>query len=319
MDALDFGIYRFLSPGGEARFWAGRRVLDPRITPREIADRVGLSESAVRTRIRHLTEAGYLRDRMVVPNPSLIGATAYVVDVPVRAPSEAERILRDLRLVGGVIFTRDVLDEDRRSLQVFLAAEGAIAASRIAALLGRLTPDGSALAARPYYLPPCEVELSPLLWRVVYCLRSRPDASLAEIAASARVSLKTAARCFHRLLDAHACWWTHGPESEEFPLALVRADLRRPSLRATVLAALSDGPLPWMPLARDGFGVAPELTATIVAGLVPADAPVALERFLRRLAGIDGVATVRRTFALGSAAYPAWFPERSLPVRRPRA
>ncbi len=318
MDVVDFGIYRYLSPGGEARFWAGRRVLDPRITPREIADRVGLSESAVRTRLRRLADAGFLRDRMVVPNPDLIGARAYVVDLPVRAPPEVERILRDLRFIGGVIFTRDVLDEDRRTIQVYLAADGAVVASRIAALLGRFTPDGSALAARPYYLPPSEVELSPLLWRVVHCLRARPDAAFAEIAATARVSLKTAARCYHRLLDSRACWWTHGPESEEFPLALVRADLHRSSARDAVLGVIADDRFPWMPVARDGFGVPPEQAASIVAGLVPADAPVVLERFLHRLAAIDEVARVHRTFALGSMAYPSWFPEQSPPARRAR-
>ncbi len=317
MDAVDFGIYRYLSPGGEARFWAGRRVLDPRITPREIAERVGLSESAVRARLRRLTDSGFLRDRLVVPNPGLIGATVFVADLPVRAPAEVEPVLRDLRFIGGVMFTRDVLDEDQRKIQVYLAADGPLAASRIAALVGRLTPSGSALAARPYYTPPCDLELSALLRRVLHCVRSRPDAGLAEIAATARISLKTAARCYHRLLDSRACWWTHGPESEEFPLALVRADLRRADARGEVLAGIGDEALPWMPVAADGLGLAPDRPTDLVAGLVPADAPVVLERFLRRLAAFDGVAAVHRTFALGSAPYPAWFPEPLPP--RPRA
>lgn len=307
MDPLDFAIYRFLSPHGEARFWAGRRVIDPRITPREIAEQIGASESTVRTRLHHLSEHGYLRDQSVVPNPALFGQSIFVADLLVKQSGEVDRILGDLNLVDGVVFTRDIMDEDERKIQVHFVSENHSSASRVGALLHRLSPAGPFLDPQPYYTPPYDRELSPLNWKVLQCVWRRPDASLAEIADDVGISLKTASRGYHHLIDSRACWWTHGPDSEEFPLALVRADLRNPGNLDSVAAWISTATDAWMPVAHDGFGLDPEDATSVLAGLVPADAPTVLERFLRRLAGVDGVLSVHRTFALGSATYPRWF------------
>lgn len=310
MDTLDFAIYRFLSPDGVARFWAGRRVIDPRTTPREIAERVGIRESGVRTRLHHLAERGFLRDKIVVPNPSLFGKRVFVVDLLVRQPGEVDRMLRDLTLVEGVIFTRDVMDEDERKIQVYFVAEAERSASRLAALLNRLSSEGAPLVPRPYHTPPCDRELSSLDWRVLHDVWRRPDATFAQIASTVGISLKTAARSYHHLLDAKACWWTHGPDSEEFPLALVCVDLSGPEDLDPVVGWVHNEAYPWMPVASDGFGLAPEAAANVLAGLVPADLPTVLERFLRKLAGVEGVVRIRRTFALGSATYSAWFADR---------
>ena len=319
MDPLDFGIYRHLSPGGLARFWAGRRVIDPRVTPREIAERVGVSESGVRTRLRRLTQLGYLRDRAVVPNPSLFGRRVFVADLLVRQPGEVDRILRDLALVEGVVFIRDVLDEEERKIRVHFVSESEATAPRLVSLLGRLSPTGVPVTYEPYYIPPCDRPLSRVDWRVLGTVSRRPDATFAEIAKVAAVALKSAARSYHQLLDSHACWWTHGPESEEFPLAYVQADLRHPNQRESVAAWVShESPL-WMPVADDGSGRRPEDGATVLAGLVPADAPTVLERFVRRLAGVSGVERVRRTFPLGSESYPSWFADRIARAMRPES
>ena len=66
----------------------------------------------------------------------------------------------------------------------------------------------------------------------------------------------------------------------------------------------------WMPVASDGFGMEPDDAAVVLAGLVPADLPAVLERFLRKLAGVEGVVRIRRTFALGSTIYTAWLADR---------
>lgn len=310
MDPLDFAVYRFLSPNGEARFWAGRRVIDPRITPREIAERAGITESGARTRLHHLTERGFLADKTVIVNPALFGRRVYLADLLVRQSGEVDRILRDLALVEGVLFTRDIMDEDERKIQVHFASETGPTAVRVGALLGRLSPAGTPVAPREYYIPPCDRELSPLDWRILQAVWRHPDATFVQIADTARVSLKTAARIYHKLLDAHACWWTHGPESVEFPLAFVRADLNSPKDVPSIAGWIRQQADAWMPVAHDGFGLEPDAAATVLAGLVPADIPTVLERFVRKLAGVKGVQAVHRTFALGSATYPKWFSER---------
>lgn len=310
MDSLDFAIYRFLSRGGEARFWAGRRVIDPRVTPREIAQRVGVSESGVRARLRRLADKGYLRDRIVTPNPSLFGRRVFVADLPVKHSGEVDRILRDLGLVDGVIFTRDLIDEEERKIRVHFLSDTDAHADRLAALLGRLAPGPRSPVATPYHIPPCERELSRVDWKVLRVSWTRPDATFSEIADAADIALKTAARSYHKLIDSRACWWTHGPASEEFPLAFVRADLRGPADLPTVAGWVARETKDWMPVASDGSGLPPEAAPATLAGLVPADAPTSLERFLRRLAHVEGVSDTRRTFPLGSANYGAWFTDR---------
>jgi len=310
MDALDFAIYRFLSRSGEARFWAGRRVIDPTVTPREIAERVGISESGVRARLLHLADRGFLKDRAVIPNPSLFGQRIYVADLLVKQSVEVDRILRDLTLVEGVVFTRDVMDEDERKIQVHFVSESDPTAARHAALLGRLSSVGRPLVPQAYYTPPCDRELSPLDWRVLQVVWRDPEATFGEIAETVRISLKTAARSYHQMVESRACWWTHGPNSEEFPLALVRADLQSSKDRDSIAGWILKEAPGWMPVASDGFGLEPGLAETVVAGLVPADAPTILERFLRKFASLEGVSRIRRTFPLGSATYPAWFADR---------
>ena len=310
VDAVEFSVYRYLSPDGVARFWAGRRVLDPRITPREVAGKVGISESSVRTRLQHLEARGFLRDRTVTPNPALFGKRVYVSGLPVRQPGEVDRILRDLSLVEGVIFTRDVLDEDEREIQVHFLSDGETTASRLSALVGRLATGGTPVSPRAYYTPPCDRELTRLDWRVLYTVWHRPDATIADLANATGISVKTAARSYHQLIDSHACWWSHGPGSEEFPLALVTVGLKGAEHRDPTVAWIAKEAPAWMPVASDGFGLEPEAAATVVAGLVPADLPAVLERFVRRLAAVDGVSKVRRTFALGTATYASWFGDR---------
>lgn len=317
MDPLDFSIYRFLSPRGEARFWAGRRVIDPTTPAREIAARVGISENGVRVRLRNLSERGFLRGRTVTPNPSLFGVQVWVMELPVKGPGEVERVYADLALVEGVVFARDTLDERDRQIRVHFVSEEESTAHRRAALLQRLSPGGRSPDPRPYFIPPCDHQLTPLDWRLLQALGLQPEASVADLARAARISVKTASRRHRQLIDSRACWYTHGPDSEEFPLALVQIVVGDPAERERTAESVARETPNWMPVARDGMGLEPGEASTVVAGLVPADAPVALERLVSHFAGLAGVASVRRTFALGSRTYPRWFTERVADHTRP--
>ncbi len=310
MDPVDFAIYRYLSPGGEARFWAGRRVLDPTIPIREIAERVGISENGVRARLRGLTERGYVGATAVTPNPSLFGVRVVVAELPVKDAGDVERILRDIALVDGAVFARDVLDEEERKIRVHFISDSDAATSRRTALLRRLSPTGLVRAPEPYWIPPCDRDLSSLDWRVLRAVWNRPDGSMAQIASAVGISLKTTARRLRELRDSRACWWTPGAGVEEFPLALVRISTDREETREAVLGQVAKDAPSWMPVANDGAGTDPAAAPTEVVGLIPADLPTALERTVRKLAVIPGVRRVRRTYALGSMIYPSWYGER---------
>lgn len=310
LDPLDFAIYRFLSPRGEARFWAGRLIVDPEVPAREIAEQVGISENGVRARLRRLAQKGFLRGRSVVPNPCLFGVRVYVADLPVDSAAQVEPILRDLALVEGVGFARDTMDEIDRLIRVYFVADTETVANRRASLIRRLSPKGQLGPPRPYWIPPCTRELSRLDWKVLQTICQLPNASIAEIAGARGISLKTAAARYHQLLNSRACWWTHGPDSEEFPLAFIQVDVKDEAHRDSVSGTILREGQAWMPVANDGLGLEPHLATTVVAGLVPADAPTVLERMVRNYGRLAGVVGVRRTFALGSAMYPAWFTER---------
>jgi DNA-binding Lrp family transcriptional regulator len=310
VDLLDFAVYRFLSPRGEARFWAGRRLIDPTIKAGEIAKHVGISESGVRARLRGLAKKGYLRGMAVIPNPTLFGARLYVADVPLKGVTGVERIFRDLALVEGVVFARDTLDEGDRQIQVHFVAENETVAGRRASLLRRLSPSNELRGPRPYWIPPCELEPSHLEWRMIHSVWSHPDMTITEIARALRISPKTAARRYHELIGARACWWTHGPRSEEFPLALLQIEVRDPTLRDAVAGKILRAATAWMPVPNEGLGLEPGGSHTLIAGLVPADAPTLLEKFVKKCVGMPGVVNLRRTFPLGSTAYPEWFADR---------
>jgi len=307
VDPHDFAVYRFLSPDGEARFWAGRRVIDPMTPAREIAARTHLSENAVRARMRGLAERGFLRTSAVTPNPSLFDAQVHVVEIPVRTSSDSDRLFEDLALVDGVVFARDTMDDGERKVRVNFAADRAATSARTVSLLGRLCSAAALPAPVPYLIPRCEAELSPLDWRILAARMRLPDADLGELAENLHVSEKTTARRHHRLVAERAFWWTHGADSEEFPLALVRVRLRESGDRTTVTKRVLERVGEWMPVAIDGLGLPVEEASMLVAGLAPADAPTSLERAVRALSTVPGVASVQRTFPLGSRAYPAWW------------
>ena len=318
MDSLDFAIYRYLSPEGDARFWAGRRVVDPRVTAREIAARVGISENGVRARLRSLTKQGFLRGTAVAPNPSLFGVRTLVAKVPVKAPGDVKRVFHDLALVEGVVFARDTIDEEDRTVQAYFVSDGPRTTARRTALLRRLSPTAEVSEPVPYWIPECERPLSPLDWRILHAVRLRPDSTLAEIATAQHIGLKTLARRYHQLIDSRACWWTLGPDSEEFPLALVAVELSSPTLREAVNDGILKAGPGWIPVSSDGLGLEPSSALTVVAGLLPIEAPAILERAVGKIGELPGVVRVRRTFALGSRTYPDWFTERiaeRVPVR----
>jgi DNA-binding Lrp family transcriptional regulator len=307
VDALDFSIYRYLSPDGAARFWGGRRVIDPRVGAREIAERVGVSETAVRSRLRTLRVREYLADSAVWPNPSLFGVTLHVVEIPVAEVGASRALLDDLRLVDGVTFARDVLDERNRVVQVYFVGESPAVVARRTGLLRRLGAGAELRGPRPYYIPPASRALTPLDWRVVDAVRRLPDASLQQLSRSLRISLKTTGTRYRSLLDSSSVWWTHGPRSIELPLALLTATVEKGVDPDPVAARVAAEWTNWMPIASNGRGLEPTVERTEFAGLLLADSPVAVEAAAQGLLDRRGVDRVRRTFALGSRIYPEWF------------
>jgi DNA-binding Lrp family transcriptional regulator len=309
VDEHDYAIYRYLSPDGQARFWGTRRLLDPRVSVREIADRVGLSEAGTRARLKTLEARGILRGRETWLNPSLFGASLVVAELPVPDAMEARRLLDELALVDGVTFARDILDEEDRKLRVYFVADAPRSTERRTALIRRLSSSGRLRGPSPYWIPACSRSPTPLDWRLLASFRAHPELSIAGYASEVGVSVKTTAARFHALLDSYACWWTPAGTSEEMPLGLLTIALRPSADRPSVLREVVRAIPSWIPVAPDGFGVEPGLPDAPLVGLAPAEGPAVLERAVRTIAESRSVTRVGRTFALGSARYPNWLDE----------
>jgi DNA-binding Lrp family transcriptional regulator len=309
VDAVDFAIYRYLSPDGAARFWGCRRVFDPRVGARDVAERVGVSETGVRARLKSLRERGYLRGSEVWPNPSLFGVSLFVAEVPISEVGESKRLLADLALLDGVTFVRDVLDEQNRKLQVYFVGDTPTSVARRAQLLRRLAGAKEIRGPGPYFVPEAARELSPLDWRIVQAVRTAPDDNLQKLGRAVGISLKTMGRRYQALLDSRAIWWSHGPDATEMPLAMLTARVDEGVDADRVAGRVAAESSVWMPLASDGRGIAPGTNPADFAGLLLAESPAAVESAAQRLLDRPGVATVRRTFALGFAIYRGWFDE----------
>lgn len=309
MDELDYRIYRYLSLDGMARFWGSRRLLDPRVSAREIAEKVSLSEAGVRARLRSLKARGFLRGTESCLNPGLFDASLIVAEIPVRDSSEAERLLGELSLVEGVTFARDVLDEENRKVRVHYISDTSASTARRTALLRRLAPGGQLRGPSSYWIPPVTRVLTSLDWRMLRAIRTTPEATLAELAQNVGVSLKTTGSRFHLLLDANACWWTPDSASEEMPLALLTLNLAERTNRSAIALHIERENPTWIPVAPDGFGLPPSTAGAPIVGLMSADSPAALERGVRHVRTLDGVTGLHRTFALGSNSYPQWLDE----------
>ena len=307
VDAVDFAIYRYLSPDGAARFWGSRRVYDPRIGAREIAARIGLSETGVRARLRSLRERGYRRDSVVWPNPGLFDVSLHVAEIPVSEVGASRTLLRDLSLADGVTFARDVLDEEDRKLQVYFVGEGPSEIQRRAALIRRLAGARDVRGPHPYFVPEPSARLSSLDWKIVAGLRAAPEESLQQLGRRLGLSLKTTSRRYRTLIDSRAVWWSQGPTSAELPLALLTVGVDAEVDAEQVAVRVAEETDAWMPVAADGRGISPSSRAVDFAGLLLADSPAGVESIGQSLLDRAGVTTVRRTFALGSAIYPGWF------------
>ena len=283
--------------------------MDPLVSVQTIADRVGLSEAGTRARLRSLENRGLLRNTEVQLNPALFGATVIKTNVSIHDPRDSEALFRDLSVLDGVLFARDIMDESERKVGVFLACDSTAATARRMALLQRLAPMGKLGDSTPYWLPPCGYRLTPLDWRLLSGFRHHPDATLARVATEARVSLKTAGRRCKSLLESHAIWWSHGADTEEWGLALVKVVLRRGLEAAEVRPEIAGHFDYWLPVAPGGLGSHPDEEQATVAGLVPSERPAALEHALRATLSINGVAAIHRTFGLGSRSYSHWADE----------
>ncbi len=310
MDPTDFAIFRALCGKGGARFYAARTVMDPRISALEVAKMVGLSAPAVRTRLRRWKSQGVLRGYEVWPNPALFGVQFVSVDIPLNSSQPADSVFEDLKLVEGVLFAREAIDEDRRVVIVTLVSDTPAGTVRRASLLARLSPQHAIDPPRPHWLPPCPIELSRLDWRIIQNFRDEPLLSLPKAAREVGISLKTFSKRFHRLLDNDAVWRTISVVNSKVPTVYVHIAYTDPESAEAGARDLGSRFPNWIPAVSGGYGFPPEARSKHLVAVFPLEAPAGVADILRAIHGQPGVVSVRRRFPGETVCYPDWFDRR---------
>ena len=291
----------------EARFWASESVVDPRVTPTEIARRTGRSRSGVQVRLKRWRDSGFWKGYEVWPNPRLFGASLATIDVPVRGPAQVDDLFDSLRMVDGVVAARDYLGEDGRSVRAYAICDTARELDRRRRLIARIASNPSELVCQEYWVPETLESLSRLDWRIVALYRSMPEIRLREAAARLGVTPKTLSRRRDRLVDSHALWWLLTSDSGMLSVATYYVRLENPSWRYRVKEALGTRVKGWVPCADDGFGRMPSWDLDTVAGLSFVDSPASIDSVARDMLEIPGVAAVTWKVPRGFRSYGDWF------------
>lgn len=311
MDVVDFAIFRSLCvKGGGARFYGARTVMDPRISAREVAESVGISPSAVRTRLARWQSEGLLKGYVVWPNPALLGARMMSVEIPLEGTQPASTIFDELKLVDGVLFARDAIDEDRRVVIVNYVSDTPAATERRVRLMARLSPKQTVTPPVPAWLPPPSATLSPLDWRILRIFRKNPILPLPQAAKEVGVSLKTLAHRYHRLLDSDAAWWTISVSNSMVPAVYLHIAFHDPASAEAAASTLGTKFPGWIPARTGGFGFPPEEQPKHLVAVFPLAAPSGVNDILNVIHTLPGVASMRRRFPGDSVCYPEWFDSR---------
>ena len=300
-------ILAAMLPGGEARFWSSRAVIDPRVTPTEISRRTGLSRSTVQNRIRGWRQRGFLSGSEVWPNPKLLGAHLATIDTTLGPGVAVDGVLESLSKIEGVLSARDYLDEHGRSVRIYVADDGPTGLERRTRLIQHLSGSSRRLTAEPHWIPDPPSPLTALDWKIIACARAYPEDSLVRASTRLRVSPRTLARRRDRLIDAHALWWLLTTDNSKLPVADFFVRLRDPSRFRDVRNQLDREIDGWIPCAPDGFGEAPGRRSDLIAGLAFVDSPAVLDGVARRLATLAGVESVHWRIPCGLRSFPEWF------------
>lgn len=197
MDELDFKIFKSIDfrPYGEH---AGDLS---RLNPWVIAKRVGADGNTVKLRLNKMKQSGFIRYFQIYPNFRLLGmqGAAYLFGLP--DVIQKHEIIDKCSLVSGVNEIHDYIGpnicidfsyadgrDETRQLQLFRS------------LTGCETPE------RFYerVMPPVQVELSNLDWRIIKALRFHAFKPLSAVADELGLSPKTVRKRFERMAKNNA-------------------------------------------------------------------------------------------------------------------
>lgn len=197
MDTLDVEILRHslyiaTDPAHAARGSLG---------PWQIARRVGVHGTTVKARLAALRARGILRDVVLAPHLSLLGARVFNVRFAFGSPASKDAALRELSEMPEVYSTRDFVGNDG---WVGVLAKDPASAHETTMALGRKV---GAIATEPVYEaqhPPIHFAMRPVDRRILHAYAPNAHRDAESVAEDAGTSARTVRRRLARLSEAKA-------------------------------------------------------------------------------------------------------------------
>jgi len=173
---------------------------DVRISNARVAEGLSIDEETVRSRLRHMTEVGFMEGWQLILNPVLLGRKAATVELGVKdLESKAEAISR-LEQMDGVTLIDDFYGSE---LAVDVLYEDETMLTRQVQLISSLCGGGAPVWWRLGF-PPCELDLARTDWRIIQVLRMNARGRLSDVARELGLSTRTVKRHMERMAEGKA-------------------------------------------------------------------------------------------------------------------
>jgi len=173
---------------------------DVRISNARVAEGLSIDEETVRSRLRHMTEVGFMEGWQLILNPVLLGRKAATVELGVKdLESKAEAISR-LEQMDGVTLIDDFYGSE---LAVDVLYEDETMLTRQVQLIASLCGSGAPVWWRLGF-PPCELDLARTDWRIIQVLRMNARGRLSDVARELGLSTRTVKRHMERMAEGKA-------------------------------------------------------------------------------------------------------------------
>lgn len=200
MDELDLKVL-FAFFGSRTWHYAG---IDPRLSVRDLADRVDAAPSTVWARLKEWEETGLLRGYGVLPHPGLFASKFVAYNLRVEDPAKKADVLQAGRAADGLVMTVEHARE-WVSLTTYDPSEAAMRRRRD--LFGALPH--VAECEEPHVMtgfPRLDRDPAAVELRILEGFLRSDDASVDAVADRVGLTPKTVRKWYERMLDDHLLW-----------------------------------------------------------------------------------------------------------------
>jgi DNA-binding Lrp family transcriptional regulator len=164
----------------------------------EVARNLGVDEETVRNRLKRLKESGFLVGWRLLPNPSLLGRSFVMQHMTFDGPVSKDEAISRLKQMDGVVVIASLYGTD---LLITLFDDMEHTSSR---RLAALRSKGGAAEWQGMRMPQTSFRMTPTDWQIVTLMLRNAEASVSQVAAEVKVSVRTVKRRLDSMMATSA-------------------------------------------------------------------------------------------------------------------